>query len=78
MDEVLLQQGAIGVVALLALAAVKVMFARLSAEADGHKQRADRLEDELRKLNEAVRTEYVRIIDATRALADAVATVRKD
>lgn len=82
---VLVQYGAVGVVALLALAAVRVLYTRLSATIDRETERADRLEEELRKLNEAVRGEYISTItqsaqainDANRAVADALAAVRR-
>lgn len=82
---VLIQYGAVGVVALLALAAVRVLYTRLSATIDRETGRADRLEEELRKLNEAVRGEYITTItqsaqainDANRAVADALAAVRR-
>lgn len=82
---VLVQYGAVGVVALLAIAAVRVLFVRLTAALDRETQRADRLEEELRKLNEAVRGEYISTInqsaqvtaDASRAVADALAAVRR-
>ena len=82
---VLIQYGAVGVIAVMALAAVRVLFARLSASLDRETQRADRLEAELRALNEAVRGQYLDTIakssDATaaasRAVADALAAVRR-
>jgi hypothetical protein len=82
---VLLQYGAVGVVALMALIAVKVLFSRLSASLDRETQRADRLEEELRRLNEAVRTDYIgalgrssqAVSEANRAVADVVAQIRR-
>lgn len=75
---VFLQYGAIGVIALLALIAVKVLFDRLNDEATYHKQRADRYEAELRQLNETVRTEYLgTLAKATEAISDALAAVRR-
>jgi dihydrodipicolinate synthase/N-acetylneuraminate lyase len=82
---VLLQYGAVGVIAVMALAAVRVLFNRVSAQTDRERERADRLEEELRKLNEAIRTEYVTTLataahaiqDANRAVADALAAVRR-
>jgi len=85
-SALLLQYGAVGVLALFALAAVRVLFARLSAELESHKQRGDRLELELIKINEAVRNEYLTTIaqsaratsDASQAVANALAALRKD
>lgn len=75
---VLIQYGAVGAIALLALAAVKVLFNRMAAQAQRESDRADRLEDELRKLNETVRTEYIgTLAKATDAIADALAAVRR-
>ena len=79
------QYGAIGVIAALALFAVKVMYGQLQADYDREKARGDRLEEELRKINETVRTEYLSTIakatqamgDANRAVADALAAVRR-
>jgi hypothetical protein len=86
MDEVLLQYGALGALAVAALMAVRVMFARLSTAYDRERERADRLEKELQALNTAVRSEYIGTIahasqiiqEATRAVADALKTVRED
>lgn len=80
----LIQYGAVGVVALMALAAVKVLFDRMKAAQDRETARADRLEEELRRLNETIRTEYAGtlarttqvVADATRAVADAAARRR--
>lgn len=82
---VLLQYGAIGAVAVMAIAAAWVLFNRLQAGVDREAQRADRLEEELRKLNETVRSDYIGTIanaaqaisDANRAVADALAAVRR-
>jgi hypothetical protein len=82
--NVLIQYGAVGVVALMALAAVRVLFLRMTASIDRETARADRLEEELRRLNETIRTEYVGTIarttqvvaDATRAVADVSARRR--
>jgi hypothetical protein len=75
---VLLQYGAVGAIALLALAAVRVLFNRMSAQAERDRERADRLAEELRELNETVRTEYISTLaKATEAIADALAAVRR-
>lgn len=68
----LLQYGALGVLTILAVFAVRVMYARLVAAYEREKERADRLENELRQLNEMIRNDYVGTIgNATRAIADA-------
>lgn len=70
--ELLAQYGAIGLIAILALAAVRVLFKR---EVDAHQQetaRADRLEIELRKLNETVQQQYLTVLaQATSAMSEA-------
>lgn len=77
-QDVFLQYGAIGIIALLALLAVRVMFAKLSAAYDREKERADRLEEQLNRLNEALRNDYLHSINAAnRAVADALATARR-
>jgi len=70
--EVLLQYGAIGVFSIFAAVAVRVMFKSLQAAWDREKTRADRLENELRSLNEAIRTEYIgKLTQASQAISDA-------
>lgn len=84
-DTIYAQYGAIGLVAALSVWAVRIMYARLLAAYEREKDRADRLEEELRKLNEMIRTDYVNTIsrassamsDANRAIADALAAVRR-
>lgn len=81
----LLQYGAVGITAVLALVAVRVLFARLAAVLDQERRRADRLELELFKLHEAIRSEYLATIatstrassEASRAVADALALIRR-
>lgn len=83
---IFLQYGAIGAIALMSLFAVRALYAKQQEAYEREKLRADRLEDELRKLNEMVRTEYINtiahasqaIIDANRAVSDALAAVRRN
>lgn len=78
MEDALLQYGAIGVIAIVSMAAVRVLYAKLNGAYERERDRADRLEQELRQLNEAIRNDYVHTIgDATRAVADALAAVRR-
>lgn len=78
-SEVFVQYGALGVIALLALVAVRVLFARVTATADLERARADRLEEELRKLNATIQERYVTTLsEATRAIAAALASQQKD
>lgn len=78
MNDVLLQYGAVGVIALLALMAVRVLFHR---EVKAHQQetdRANRLEAELRKLNETVQTQYITTLtQATLAMSEAFDVIRE-
>jgi dihydrodipicolinate synthase/N-acetylneuraminate lyase len=82
---VLVQYGAVGVIALLGILVSRVLFARLNQALDREIARADRYEDELRKLNETVRTEYVTTLasaaqaiqDANQAVSNALSAVRR-
>ena len=78
-SEVFVQYGALGVIALLALLAVKILFARVTATADLERARADRLEEDLRTLNATIQERYVTTLsEATRAIATALANQQKD
>lgn len=68
--DVLIQYGALGVLALLALTAVRVLFQREAKSLDLERARADRLEAELRQLNASVHERYIPTL--TQAL-DAIA-----
>ncbi len=84
-DDIYAQYGAIGLVAALSVWAVRIMYAKLQGAYEREKERADRLEEELRRLNEVIRTDYVDTIsrasqamsDANRAVADALSAVRR-
>lgn len=93
MQDVLLQYGALGVFVIVLLAAVKVLFDRmqvandtLRATYENEKARADRLEDQVRTLNETMRTDYITtlshasqaMVDANRAVADALSALRRE
>jgi len=76
-DAILAQYGAIGLLASLALLAVRTLFVRETDAHDKETKRADRAEEELAKLNELVRNQYISILaQATSAIGDAVAVVR--
>lgn len=73
-DTSLLQYGAVGLIAIIALAAVRVLHKREVASYEREKERADRLEAELAKLNTAIRERYLLALnDATSAVAEALA-----
>lgn len=78
MDPAFAQFGAVGIVAALAVAAVKILYGREVEFRKQETERANRLEAELLRLSETVRTQYVTTLgDATRAIGDALAVVRK-
>lgn len=82
----LVQFGALGILSFLAIYAVKVMYQRMVLAYERELERADRLENELKSLNEAVRTQYIdtltkatrAIADANDAVANALAAVRRE
>lgn len=72
-SDVLYQYGAIGVVLLAAGYAVRVLFQQATKAHDLERQRADRLEAELRQLNQAVQEKVVPVIsEATKIISDAL------
>lgn len=73
MSDVLLGLGLPGV-ALLALGwAVTALYRRSQEDASYHRQRADRLEEEIRVLNKTMHTEVAPlVVRATEALGEAV------
>lgn len=74
----LAQYGGLGAVLLIAIAAVKVLFDREVKALEREKDRADRLETELRQLNELVRTQYVeKLANATQTIGEALAVLRR-
>jgi len=81
-DTSLLQYGAIGVFLVIALGAVRALYKQLAQrESDAYereKARADRLEAELAKLNEAIQQRYLTTLnEATRAVADSLTKMRR-
>lgn len=82
---VLVQYGAVGVIAILGILVSRTLYNRLSQALDRETARGDRLEQELRTLNETVRTEYVTTLaaashaiqESSRAVADALSAVRR-
>lgn len=75
----LIQYGALGIIAALALAAVRVLFQREVNAHDLERQRADRLEDELRKLNTTVQDRYIQTLsEATRVMGEVVDYLRRE
>ena len=77
MDGILLQYGALGVMTLGAIIVAKILFKNMQDAYEREKIRSDRLETELRQLNEVVRDQYIgTIAQATSAVANALAAVR--
>jgi hypothetical protein len=77
-SDVLLQYGAVGAVALLALAAVRVLFQREMKAHQEETDRANRLETELKKLNETIQTQYITTLtQATLAMSQAFELIRE-
>lgn len=71
-----LQYGVVGLVAALAIYAAINLYKRLLGEYDREKQRADRLEDELRKLNDTIQEQTMQALNsATNAVTEAIQTL---
>jgi hypothetical protein len=71
------QYGALGVIAFLALIAVRVLFQREVKALDHERLRADRLEEELRKLNATIQDRYVgTLAEATRVMGDVLDSLK--
>lgn len=76
--SVFLQYGPLGVIALLALLAVKVLFDREAKALDLERQRNEALSEELRKLNAAIQDKYLTTLaEATTAIGDALQIARR-
>lgn len=77
-DSALLQYGAVGVIALLALIAVRELFKRETGAHDRERARADRLEEELRRQNQLIQERFVTALEASsRAVQEAMAVLRE-
>lgn len=73
-----LQFGAVGLIAAIAMAAVRVLYKREVAEHEREKARADRLEAELAKLNAMIQNQYMNsLTEAQRAVTDAISKVNQ-
>lgn len=78
-DGAFLQYGAIGLLALLAVIAVRILYKRLESAYDRERERADRLEEELQKLNFMIQTQTMKSLeDATHAVAEAIGRLKRD
>lgn len=76
---VFIQYSALGVIALLALLAVRVLFQREVKAHDEARERADRLEEELRQLNRTVQERYVTTLtEATRTMGALLDEIKRE
>jgi hypothetical protein len=74
----LIQYGALGVIAGLALAAVRVLFQREVSAHDAERRRADRLEEELRKLNSTIQDRYITTLsEASRIMVEVLDYIKR-
>jgi len=75
-----LQYGALGLLALMCVLAVRVLFHQVSADKARESERADRNEEALRDLNRAVREQIIPaaldMVATTKALVDLMAQER--
>lgn len=77
--SMLVQYGALGVIAFLALGAVRVLFQREVSAHDAERRRADRLEEELRKLNSAVQDRYITTLsEASRVMVEVLDYIKRE
>lgn len=74
-----LQYGAVGVIAILAIAAVRVLFQREVNAHDLERKRADRLEEELRKLNSTIQDRYITTLgEASRVMVEVLDYIKRE
>lgn len=76
----LVQYGALGILALFAILAVRVLFIQVQADKQRETNRADRNEEALRELNRAVQEKVIpaalELVTTTRALIELMAQQR--
>lgn len=74
----LIQYGALGILAAIACISAKVLFGRVSEALDLERKRSERLEAELKAVNDAVREKYMTTLaEATTAIAETLAIARR-
>ena len=72
-SDVLLQYGALGVMVIAAGAIIRVLFQRETAAHEREKERADRMEAEVSRLNAVIQEKLLPILhDATQAISEAL------
>lgn len=73
MEPVLLQYGALGVMVVAAGAIIRVLFQRETAAYEREKERADRMETEVQRLNAVIQERMLPILhEATKAISEAL------
>lgn len=73
MEPVLLQYGALGVMVLAAGAIIRVLFQRETAAHERERDRADRMEAEVQRLNSVIQDRMLPILhEATQAISEAL------
>lgn len=75
----LIQYGSPGVIAALLAVAVRVLFKQVIEDRNRERERGDRLEAEVQRLNAVIQDKtLVTLGDATHAISEALALTRKD
>lgn len=77
--SVLIQYGALGALTLICLGAVRVLFKRETQTLDLERAARQRLEDEVKRLNHDIHTQYVPALTAaTAAVAQAMKVIERN
>lgn len=75
----LVSYGGLGILAMAAIAAVRVLFARETAAMDRERTRADRLEEEVRRLNRDIHDQYIpTLTKATEVMSQTLQSTRRE
>jgi len=75
----LLQYGALGVFLIVALGALRIVYGQTTAAAKADRERADRLEEELRATNRAIQDKHLGVIaEVTHVMQQVLDEVRED
>jgi hypothetical protein len=78
-DAVLAQYGALGVVLMFAGVAIRILFQRETAAHERERERADRLEAEIKRLNDLIVSRMLPTLhEATKTISDALAEQRRE
>jgi hypothetical protein len=72
-EAVLAQYGALGVVLMFAGVAIRILFQRETSAHERERERADRMEAEVRRLNELIQSRMLPTLhEATKAISEAL------